>query len=61
MNRPDKFHFYRDARKEWRWTLKAPNGEVIGASTEGYKRKKDCVSNAERLGYVKVVKIEEVV
>lgn len=39
--------FYQDAKGEWRWTLKADNGEIIGASSEGYKQKSDCVKNAE--------------
>ena len=33
---------------EWRWTRFAPNGEIVGASTEGYKRKRDCLANAKR-------------
>lgn len=35
-------------RKEWRWTRRAPNGEVVSASTEGYRKKADCVANARR-------------
>lgn len=40
---------YKDTKKEWRWRVKAHNGNVIGASTEGYKNKKDMVSNIETL------------
>ncbi len=37
-----KFEVYEDARKEYRWRLKATNGQVIGSSSEGYKAKADC-------------------
>jgi uncharacterized protein YegP (UPF0339 family) len=40
----DKYTFevYQDKAKEYRWRLKAPNGQVIAASSEGYKGKQDC-------------------
>jgi hypothetical protein len=38
-----KFRVYRDDRREWRWSLRACNGETI-ASGEGYKRRKDAMS-----------------
>jgi uncharacterized protein YegP (UPF0339 family) len=47
----DKWEFYKDAKGEWRWRRKAPNGETVGASTEGYKNREDCVANAKRNGY----------
>lgn len=37
-------------RKQWRWRVKAANGKVIGASTEGYWNRADCVRNMEQLG-----------
>ena len=46
----DKCEIYRDVKNEWRWRKKAPNGKIIGASTEGYKNKADCVANAKRNG-----------
>lgn len=32
--------FYQDEseKKEWRWRVKADNGQIIGASSEGYER-----------------------
>jgi len=36
-------------RKEWRWRIKAANGKIIGASTEGYKNRVDCVDNLKLL------------
>jgi uncharacterized protein YegP (UPF0339 family) len=47
----DKWDIYQDAVKEWRWRRTAPNGEIVGASTEGYKNRADCVANARRNGY----------
>jgi uncharacterized protein YegP (UPF0339 family) len=47
----DKWDIYQDARKEWRWTCTAPNGKIVGSSTEGYKNRADCEANARRFGY----------
>jgi uncharacterized protein YegP (UPF0339 family) len=35
------FELYEDAKKEHRWRLKAANGQIVGASSEGYKAKAD--------------------
>lgn len=48
--REDRWHIYEDHSGEWRWKRIAPNGEVVGASTESYVNKTDCISNAERNG-----------
>jgi uncharacterized protein YegP (UPF0339 family) len=34
-----KVTVYRDKQDEWRWTLRAENGEPIADSGEGYKLK----------------------
>lgn len=47
----DKWEFYKDGSNEWRWRRIAPNGNIVGASTEGYKNKQDCIANAKRNGY----------
>jgi len=47
----DSWDIYQDSRGEWRWTRRAANGEIIGASTEGYKNRSDCVANARLHGY----------
>ena len=39
---------YQDKKGEWRWRRKASNGQIIGASSEGYKSQKDCEANANR-------------
>lgn len=48
----DKWEFYEAKNGEWRWRRTASNGEIVGAATEGYVAKADCVKNAERNGYV---------
>jgi uncharacterized protein YegP (UPF0339 family) len=47
----DKWEFYKNADGEWRWRRIAPNEEIVGASTEGYKNKSDCEDNASRNGW----------
>jgi uncharacterized protein YegP (UPF0339 family) len=36
------FEIYADAKKEFRWRLKAANGQTIATSGQGYKAKADC-------------------
>ncbi len=40
-----KLKYYQDRKKDWRWTLYAHNGNVVGASSEGYKTKAKAVAN----------------
>ena len=44
----DTFEVYKDKRGEFRWRRKAPNGKIVGASSEGYMKKKDCEANMNR-------------
>ena len=44
----DKFEVYKDKRGEYRWRRKASNGNIVGASSEGYKSKKDAEANMNR-------------
>jgi uncharacterized protein YegP (UPF0339 family) len=37
----DKWDFYKDSAKEWRWRRTSPNGNIVGASTQGYSNKDD--------------------
>lgn len=37
-----KFQLYKDAKGEYRWRLRADNGEIIADSNEGYNAKSDC-------------------
>lgn len=45
----DKVEIYKDKAGEWRWRMTAANGEIVGASTEGYKNKTECFANAVRV------------
>lgn len=36
---------YRDKAKEWRWKAQAANGRIIAVSSEGYRRRTDCLSS----------------
>ncbi|OUS04223.1 DUF1508 domain-containing protein [Rhodobacterales bacterium 52_120_T64] len=47
----DKVEVYQDKRGEYRWRRSASNGQIAGASCEGYKNKSDAKANAERQGY----------
>ena len=42
-----KFEVYKDKAGEYRFRLKAPNGEIIAASSEGYKAKKSCMNGIQ--------------
>ena len=47
----DKWDFYKDKKKEWRWKRTASNGRIVGAASEGYKNRIDCIANAQRNGF----------
>ncbi len=47
----DKWEIYKDDRGDWRWRRVASNGRIVGASSEGYNNRADCVANARRNGY----------
>ena len=40
---------FRDAKKEWRFRIKHPNGRIVADSAESYKRIFYCRRNAENL------------
>src|SRR4249919_3227059 len=44
-----KFEVYQDASKDFRWRLKAGNGEVLATPGQGYKAKTDCQKGVERI------------
>jgi outer membrane protein OmpA-like peptidoglycan-associated protein len=47
----DLWEFYKDAGDKWRWRRTAQNGNIVGASTEGYSNRSDCDANARRNGW----------
>lgn len=42
-----KFEVYKDTKGDFRWRMKAGNGEVIADSNEGYKSKESCMHGVE--------------
>jgi uncharacterized protein YegP (UPF0339 family) len=36
------YTIYRESNGEWRWRLKAANGNILADSGEGYNNKQDC-------------------
>ena len=47
----DRWEIYRDEQRKWRWRRVAPNGRIVGGSTQGYRWRVSCVRNAKRNGY----------
>ncbi|WP_342971806.1 DUF1508 domain-containing protein [Henriciella sp. AS95] len=45
----DKWEIYKSS-DGWRWRRTASNGRIVGASTEAYANKSDCIDNAKRNG-----------
>jgi uncharacterized protein YegP (UPF0339 family) len=44
-----KFEIYQDQAKEYRWRLKAGNGEILATAGQGYKAKADCQKGVDRI------------
>jgi uncharacterized protein YegP (UPF0339 family) len=42
-----KYEIYKDTTGQWRWRLKASNGEPIADSAESYINKADCRAGIE--------------
>jgi len=40
------WEIYLDNASQWRWRRTAINGQIVGASTEGYHNRSDCIANA---------------
>ena len=49
MTAHDPIEYYQDAAGEHRWRVRAENGEIIGASSEGFHDKQEARANLERL------------
>ena len=47
--KPYSMDIYQDTKRRWRWRVKAPNGEVVGASSEGFVTEFECEANYNRL------------
>ena len=46
----DTWKLYLDKAGKWRWRRTAISGQIVGASTEGYANRTDCIANARRNG-----------
>lgn len=42
-----KLEIYKDGKGEYRWRLKASNGESIASGGEGFKEKRSCLASIE--------------
>jgi len=51
IGKNDTWTIYQDKKREWRWARKSSNGRIVGASTEGYTTRANCLANAKRNGY----------
>lgn len=49
----DSWEFYKDTEDKWRWRRTSPNGNIVGAASQGYANKNDCEGNATRNGWNK--------
>ncbi len=49
MGKSDCFGVYEDEGGEWRWRVRAFNGEIVGASSEGYHDEAEAKHNAKRM------------
>ena len=47
VNAVSKFQIFQDRKGEYRWRLRARNGEIIADSNEGYSRKASCKHGIE--------------
>jgi len=47
----DTWDFYKDSQGQWRWRRTARNGQIVGASSQGYSNRSDCEANARRNGW----------
>jgi uncharacterized protein YegP (UPF0339 family) len=43
------FEVYKDAKGEWRWSLRAPNRKIVADSSEGYTSKQGCLDAVQRI------------
>jgi uncharacterized protein len=41
--------YYKDAKEEWRWRLKASNGRIVADSGERYTTDRECLADIERV------------
>lgn len=55
-----KFEVYTDKKGEWRWRLKASNGQTVATPGEGFSSKTACMNNIDivkKAGDAEVVEV----
>ena len=58
--RKGKIEFYKDNKGEYRWRLKAPNGQQIANGGEGYTTLENCKNGVESVKrYIQDAVVEE--
>ncbi len=50
---------YQDRKGEWRWKTLAKNNKTVGAATEGFQNKQDCIDNAKMNAVKKLLEKED--
>jgi uncharacterized protein YegP (UPF0339 family) len=45
----EHIEYYQEEQGDWRWRVKADNSKIVGASTEGYRRRIDAEVNLRSL------------
>ncbi len=50
----DRFEFFKDEHGKYRWRRIAPNGRIVGSSSQGYRTLWGCKKNARREGWANV-------
>ena len=54
-----RVHVYRDGAGEFRWKLRADNGEIVADSAEGYRHKGYAITMVKKLNPAAELVIEE--
>lgn len=53
-----RLRVYKDSKKEWRFSIADPfNGKILAVSSEGYKRKKDCMAAFEKVTHAGLIQM----
>jgi uncharacterized protein len=53
------YQVYEDDAGDWRWRLKADNGNILADSGEGYVRKTDCYAGIAKVKASEGAPVEE--
>ena len=53
VKKKSQYEIYRDKKGEFRWRITSHNGEIIGASCEGYSSKVNCEKNLKTITNLK--------